>query len=318
MDQKVKFTLVFVLVLLIAAPLLLLALSTETHIAVTPAVPTVGIDTPVHLVLTNPHGIRKLQAFIEQNGHKSTVLLQTKTAHRFLFTRYQVPPEVQVVTFGKKDAPDLKDGKAKITVETTSNDFRGEENSLSWDVNVVTTAPHVSADGEEHQIYSGRLRTRRLYAYRRLVTDAGVQLGEARYRSFPLPSAPDKQRFSLFPYPWNMPVTTEPRVYVMNAAGTVAYASFRTKIKAKPFRSRDIQIDDKFLKKVDNQIEPNGSGDLLQRFLKINRELRDKNNQTLADLRLQTEPRMLWSGAFLPLVNSAVEVLLRRSPQLHI
>jgi murein DD-endopeptidase MepM/ murein hydrolase activator NlpD len=49
------------------------------------------------------------------------------------------------------------------------------------------------------------------------------------------------------------------------------------------------------------------SGDLLERFLKINREMRKRNNQTLSDLRLKSEPRMLWSGSFLPLINSQVE-----------
>ncbi len=56
-----------------------------------------------------------------------------------------------------------------------------------------------------------------------------------------------------------------------------------------------------------NQIDPGGSGDLLTRFLHINRDLRKKNNQTLSDLRLKTEERVLWNGPFLQLANSQVE-----------
>ena len=35
--------------------------------------------------------------------------------------------------------------------------------------------------------------------------------------------------------------------------------------------------------------------------------MRRKNNQTLADLRLKTEQKVLWNGPFLQLANSKVE-----------
>ena len=45
----------------------------------------------------------------------------------------------------------------------------------------------------------------------------------------------------------------------------------------------------------------------MQRFVYINSVMRVANNKTLADLRLQTEPKFLWTGAFLPMVDSTVE-----------
>ena len=98
-----------------------------------------------------------------------------------------------------------------------------------------------------------------------------------------------------------------PVVYAANGTGAQATATFWTKVTPKTFRSRDIQIDDKFLNRVVPAIDHLASGDLLERFLKINREMRKQNNQTLADLRLKSEPRMLWTGSFLPLINSQVE-----------
>jgi murein DD-endopeptidase MepM/ murein hydrolase activator NlpD len=68
-----------------------------------------------------------------------------------------------------------------------------------------------------------------------------------------------------------------------------------------------LPIDDKFLDKVVNQIDPGGSGDLLTRFLKINGEMRRQNNKTLADLRLKTADKFLWTDSFLQLANSKVE-----------
>ena len=56
-----------------------------------------------------------------------------------------------------------------------------------------------------------------------------------------------------------------------------------------------------------SEIDPDGKGDLLARFLKINGEIRRRNNQTLADLRLKTADRFLWSEPFLQLSKSQVE-----------
>jgi murein DD-endopeptidase MepM/ murein hydrolase activator NlpD len=96
-------------------------------------------------------------------------------------------------------------------------------------------------------------------------------------------------------------------VYAKNPAGTESTAHFWFKVFPKKFRARDLPIDDQFLNKVVNQIDPNGSGDLLARFLKINSEMRRENNATLANLRFKTAEKFLWTEAFLQLANSKVE-----------
>jgi len=54
-------------------------------------------------------------------------------------------------------------------------------------------------------------------------------------------------------------------------------------------------------------IDKGGSGDLITRFLRINGDLRKKNNAALSDLRLKTEQKILWEGPFVQLGNSKVE-----------
>ena len=71
--------------------------------------------------------------------------------------------------------------------------------------------------------------------------------------------------------------------------------------------ARELTLDDRFLEKVVNEIDPGSPGDLITRYLKINGEMRRKNNQALADLRLKTAEKFLWSGPFLQLSNSKVE-----------
>lgn len=298
-----------ILLVLIAIPLILFAMSTGTELRVEPAVTAIGQETPVRVLVTNPHDLRELKVVIEQNGKQYTALDDKQPARRFTFWRKKYGTHEILLKFGKKQAPALQEGKARVILEATSNDFRGKTDETAFDVTIVTTPPRVSADGEQHYVNQGGSELV-VFTPSGYVTDSGVRVARYQFRSFPLPSDP-KQRFSLFAYPWDLSANERPRVYATNPAGALATTEFWFKLFPKKFRSRDIEITDAFLEKVVTQIEQAtntvSSGDLLPRFLKINREMRVKNNKALADLRLQSEPKLLWSGPFRQLGNSQVE-----------
>jgi murein DD-endopeptidase MepM/ murein hydrolase activator NlpD len=132
-------------------------------------------------------------------------------------------------------------------------------------------------------------------------SEAGVKVGKYTFRSFPLPGQAG-QRFAMFAYPWDLGEDVAPAVFAKNQAGTEAVARFWYKLFPKKFRTRDLEITDSFLDKVVNQIDPQAQlapgPDLITRFLKINGDLRRKNNQQLADLRMKTEEKILWNGPF--------------------
>jgi murein DD-endopeptidase MepM/ murein hydrolase activator NlpD len=189
-------------------------------------------------------------------------------------------------------------------VEAQSNDFRGATDTISTDVDVMLRPPSVSADSFQHYINQGGSEMV-LLTPSGSWSEAGVRVGKDTYRSFAI--AGSTQRLALFAYPWDLPIDTAPVVFAKNSAGTEATARFWFKIFPKKFRKRDLDIDDKFLDKVVNQIDPGGSGDLLTRFLKINGDTRRANNKTLADLRFKTAEKFLWTDSFLQLANSKVE-----------
>jgi hypothetical protein len=297
----------FVVVFLISIPASLLFISGSTQILLNKPVTEIGIETPVSLHIGNPSGTTELNVYLEQNGKRQQVFHESKPGSRFFFWRKHFPPRDLIVPVGKKEAPGLVEGKADLIVEAKSNDMRGQTDSLRQTLNVVLTAPRVTADGEQHYLNTGGSELV-VFTPTGYVTDSGVEVDRYRFRSFEMPSGGGR-RFSLFAYPWDLPEGITPKVYATNPGGARAEATFWFKLFPKKFRSRDIEIDDRFLNKVVNQIEPNGSGDLLERFLKINSELRKKNNQTLADLRLKSEPKLLWSGPFLQLGNSKVEAV---------
>jgi hypothetical protein len=69
----------------------------------------------------------------------------------------------------------------------------------------------------------------------------------------------------------------------------------------------DLQVSDAFLQKVINELDPNGTGDPVARFVKINSEMRRANNMTLSGLRLKTADKFLWSKPFIRQPHSQAE-----------
>src|SRR3984885_4563867 len=300
-----KIIALIMLVVLIATPIAtLFFLSSHTQLAFDPQPMNIGVSTPIAVHFSNPHGLRRFTASIEQNG-ASTPLIESKTTpDRLKFWLAQVPAQDIRFNAGSKAAPNLKEGKARLVVEAQSNDFRGATDTISTDVDVVLRPPAISADGFQHYINQGGSEMV-LLTPTGSWSEAGVRVAKDTYRSFPI--AGSTQRLALFAYPWDTPIDTAPVVFAKNSAGTEATARFWFKIFPKKFRMRDLPIDDKFLDKVVNQIDPGGSGDLLARFLKINGEMRRQNNKTLADLRFKTAEKFLWTDSFLQLANSKVE-----------
>jgi murein DD-endopeptidase MepM/ murein hydrolase activator NlpD len=300
-----KIIALVMLVALIATPIAtLFFLSSHAQLAFDPQPKDIGVNTPVTVRVSDPHGLRRFTASIEQNG-ASTTLTETKSpADRVKFWLAQVPEQQIHFNAGSKEAPNLKEGKARLIVEAQSNDFRGATDTISTDVEVVLRPPSISADGFQHYINQGGSEMV-LLSPGGGWNEAGVRVVKDTYRSFPI--AGSTQRLVLFAYPWDTPIDTAPVAFAKNSAGTEATARFWFKIFPKKFRMRDLPIDDKFLDKVVNQIDPGGSGDLLTRFLKINGEMRRANNQTLANLRFKTAEKFLWTDSFMQLANSKVE-----------
>jgi murein DD-endopeptidase MepM/ murein hydrolase activator NlpD len=294
-----------IILILIAFPLFLLLTSAHSSVEFTSPPKAIGAATPVTVHIVNPHGLRRFTARIEQNGLSKTFLDADHPANRFTFWRMHTPPEDVHFTAGKNQAPDLKEGKARLVVEAESNDLRASVDTTSVDVDVILRPPSVTADGLQHYINQGGSELVS-FTPSGSWTDAGVRVGNRTFRSFPKPGSAGK-RISLFVYSWDVAPSTEPVVYVKNLAGTESTAHFWFKVFPKKFRARDLPIDDQFLNKVVNQIDPSGSGDLLGRFLKINSEMRRENNATLANLRFKTAEKFLWTQAFLQLANSKVE-----------
>jgi murein DD-endopeptidase MepM/ murein hydrolase activator NlpD len=295
-----KFALAVIGVLLVALLASAYLLSSDPNITVTSKLEAVGKETPVELRVTSPHGVRRLSATLIQSGKKHSVYHAVEPARRSVFFRNKEQPRDFTLRIGTKQAPELKDGPARLEIEAVANDFAGATATYATDVRINTQPLAIAADGAQHYINQGgsELVTFTVNGY---WTEAGVRVGKYTFRSFPIPGStkPDSsERFSLFAFPWDVPADTVPVLYARNPTGEEATARFWFKVFPKQFRSRDLQLDNAFLQKVVSELDPGGSGEIIERFLNVNRDMRQKNNQELADLRNKTDQKLLWTGPF--------------------
>lgn len=286
---------------------LLLAFSASPEIELPAALTALGQATPINVQVRSSHGIRRITAFVEQNGTRYRAWEDEQPGRPILWQR-EVPARTWSFTLGTSITLQLKDGTARLVIEATSNDFRRKTVSVDREVIVITQPPALTVDSGHHYLYRG-MADLTTFAVSGYWTEAGVRVGDQTFRGWPMPGGKPGM-FSLFAFAWNMPAGTTPMVYATNPAGNVASGQLAVRFPKKEqpnYRVRDLQLDDRFLQKVIEEIDPNASGDPVARFVKINSEMRQANNKTLSDLRLKTEARFLWSQHFLQQHNSKVE-----------
>ena len=107
-------------------------------------------------------------------------------------------------------------------------------------------------------------------------------------------------------------------LYARDPAGNEARAAFEHRTFPKSFRRTRLEVSDAFIERVIPAIVDRSTtaqaltgdvaaDDLVMQYLRINGDLRRDNDETIASLRDQTAPQLLWQGPFRQLSNSQVE-----------
>lgn len=292
------------LIVLIGVPAYIF-FSVSSSSVIQPPPQVLGRTASVPVQVANPNGIRSLTLTLRQGKAVSEAGARWDSARWFLSQKH-LPPQTANVQLKAAPESGFRTGPAKLAVTAVSNDLRGKTDVQEFDVAISLEPPRVQADGVQHYINQGgaELVT---FAVSGAWTEAGVKVGGYRFRSYPVPGAKSpNERFCMFAFPWDVPATEVPEVYAKDAAGQEATGRFWFKVFPKNWRKRELELNDAFLDKVASELNP-GSGTTLDRFLEVNRDMRQQNNAALAALRNQTEQKFLWVSPFEQLSNSQVE-----------
>lgn len=206
----------------------------------------------------------------------------------------------------------FQEGAATLNVEAKACSFFGGKAKLEFPVTVDFQPPRVQLTSSQHYVNQGGadLAT---YTVSEDTVASGVRLANHSFKGYAKPGGAPNERFAFFVFSYELPADTRMTVFAVDAAGNESTSSFSpARFFPKEFRRRELPIDDAFIEtKVADIIAntPNlkNTGDNLQNFILVNRELRKKNAADLVEMSRKSEEKFFWKDSFSPLLNAAVE-----------
>jgi len=214
-----------------------------------------------------------------------------------------------VVTLDLSEAQ-LQEGPFELRVAAVDRSpfhfGKGNTTELSFRFDYDNRPPAVSVLSTAHNINQGGVGLV-VYTVSEAVSKTGVTVGDS---FFPGHRQPSGTYAALFAFPYDMDQSTfVPKVLAVDLAGNERQAGIYYHTNPRPFPTDRIVVSDKFL---ETKIVPDFQHfyptvtDPLELFLKVNRELRAQNAQTLFELGRRTADQPLWEGVFLRQPNAAV------------
>lgn len=306
---------VLALLLLVLGVVVSLRVGAPPTLTLEAALPAIGARTPVRVVAEEPRrGLAGLKLELVQ-GERVVVLADKTYAPRPAWKLWGplTAREELRVEVGRETVKELRGGTVTLrataaragtwlrsagpSVKEVSLPVRLDPPSLE----VVSAQHYVAQGGAEAVVYRvGESSVR-----------DGVRAGARFFPGFPLPGGGARDRFALFAVPYDQSDAGQVALEASDDVGNTARRTFVDQFFARPPHKDKIELTQKFMEKVVPEIraqtpELPDKGGLLENYLEINGGLRRRNAQELDDLARRSQPRFLWSGAFLPLQSGKV------------
>jgi murein DD-endopeptidase MepM/ murein hydrolase activator NlpD/transcriptional regulator with XRE-family HTH domain len=249
-------------------------------------------------------GLRLLKVTLNQKG-RELVLFEEKFPSEGLFFReglkrfdrgFSINPQELKLAQGSVDL------KVRVWDYSKRNAGEGNLSIFQHKMVVDTIPPSIRAVTRMNYVNVGGTGLV-LYESSSDAIESGLFVDSLFFKGFPVKEkTQDGYYICYFAIPHD--VKAGPKLFMMakDTVGNQSKASFNCRIRKKQFRTEKSKITDQFLKRIlpyfsSYQYDLEGSD--IQKFLKINRDLRKENRLTLLNLRRETSSEQLWEGAFL-------------------
>jgi murein DD-endopeptidase MepM/ murein hydrolase activator NlpD len=288
---------------------------------------SVGREGTIVVVAREPlRGIVDVQVEISGPGVPTTTLAEVhEPAPAYAWSPPNRTEARLTAAVGRGVWPALQEGTLEVVVRATSagswwktpapSEARRE---ITVKLTPPTVAPtssfvHVAQGGAEAIVYQvGPGAVRDGVVVERV--DGGTPW---TFPGAPLPGADPQTRFVLFAVPYDdegplEAVRARVTLFAEDDVGNRATAPFVHLFFPRPMPKDEIVLKDAFLAKVTTEIFAqtptlSRSGDVLNDYLLVNRELRKTNNAALVELAARSAPRFLWSKTFQPFDNASIK-----------
>ncbi|PHR29365.1 MAG: peptidase M23 [Desulfotalea sp.] len=205
----------------------------------------------------------------------------------------------------------FKDGPMTISILASDFSFRGwlkgNMTNVSKDVTIDTVAPKIHLLHGEKYLSPGGTGIA-IYKVKDKDATHGVEINGNFNPGYLLNSARTDTFISYFALPYDAEDIENLKIVAVDKAGNSTVFPFSTTFKKAHQRIDTIRVSDGFLgKKIPEfqQYYPEMHGDLLEKYLYANSNIRNANNAKISELCKNPSPERHWKGRFIRMPGSA-------------
>ncbi len=207
----------------------------------------------------------------------------------------------------------LKDGSAVLTITAADRSywsfFRGNKNRFEKNVTVDFRPPSVEVIADDRYVTQGGSG---LVTYKASpdTVRSGIEIGGYFFPAYKGFLADRDAYLAFFSHPYDVSSNERAMIVAEDHAGNTRQSPLAYNVRPLRYREVKVQVSEGFIR---DKIEPllteaGGYGGSPQdKFLKVNHELRKRNEEAIRKTCRRSAPMKLWNGRFTQLPNSAVQ-----------
>ncbi|GAF79722.1 unnamed protein product, partial [marine sediment metagenome] len=207
---------------------------------------------------------------------------------------------------------EFSDGKAILRLAVWDYSWRGwwqgNQTYVEKSLIIDTHPPEIEVISRAHNLTQGGAGLV-IYSTSEDCRLSGIQVGDNFFPGYAGYYNNPKIRMAFIGLGYQQGPGTRILIKAVDEAGNTAKAGVRHHIRKKVFRNDDIRISDRFLNwkmpEFENTVTSESTGSLVDKFIKINRELRKANYHQITELAKKTATVKQWEGVFLRMPGSA-------------
>jgi murein DD-endopeptidase MepM/ murein hydrolase activator NlpD len=255
-------------------------------------------------------GLKELKVVYNQGGTDVT-LFEQKFPFQGIFNREGVrdfKKELDIDPSGLQLAQGRVDLEVRVWDYSRRNGGDGNMAVVRHTMTVDTIPPAIRAISSMHNINIGGAG---LVVYRASsdTIESGVYVDDLFFRGFPAGRQSKEGTYlAYFALPYNSGSDPSIRLSARDRAENTASANFYYHINLKRFGDENMDVTDAFLRSVlpffsDYKFDPDDSD--IEKYIKINNDLRKKDDEAISKLAENTAQESYWEGAWVTLKNAA-------------
>ena len=262
----------------------------------------IGTDTTLDLTLSDAKsGLRSIRIAIKQ-GNQEKEVLHTDYPRQG-YWRKAGPTEVKEKQLVDLKKLGLKDGPAEITLEVRDYSFwgffQGNLTRVVKNITIDTKPPKINLLHATRYLKQGGAGIV-IYQTSEDVVHHGAQINGNFHPGFPF-SGREHTYIAYIALPYEATAIVDAKVMAEDLAGNKTAIGFTSTYKRANQKHDTIALSDSFLATKIPEFEehyPEMKGDVIEKYLYTNRNLRDINNKKIHDLCKNPAPERFWKGVF--------------------